>query len=89
MFDLFSDGATRTVFETVIGKKRADLRAIREELGMPEDNASAALKRLVDGGLLDHVPSAVPDFSVYFPSARGLAAGRQLNIGRSLSKALP
>jgi DNA-binding MarR family transcriptional regulator len=88
LFDLFSDETTMTVFETVINKKRTDLRTIRESLKMPEDKATKVLDWLEKEGLLERVASPVPDFSVYFASPKGLAASRQLNASRRLAKTL-
>jgi DNA-binding IclR family transcriptional regulator len=88
IFDLFSDEDTLSVFETLTIRKRADLRAIRESLKMPEDKAIGALTRLANAGLVEQVAGPVQDFNTYFLSAKGLAASRQLKAGQRLSRAL-
>jgi DNA-binding MarR family transcriptional regulator len=87
IFDVFADEDTRSIFESLIKTKRADLRTIRGSLSMSEDKATAALERLGNAGLVEKVDGPFPDFDVYFLSAKGLAASRQLNASR-LSKAL-
>jgi predicted transcriptional regulator len=86
IFDVFSDEDTRSIFESLIKTKRSDLRTIRESLNMPEDNAKTALQRLGNAGLVEKVEGPLSDFDVYFLSAKGLAASRQLNASR-LAKA--
>jgi len=88
MFDLFSDEATLTAFQMVVNKKRAPLREIRQEMRVPEEQATAALDKLVQGGLIEEVGGLVPDFNVYIPSAAGLAASRHLKTSRNLNKSL-
>lgn len=79
LFEVFSDNSTRSVFSTLVSKKRADMRSLRQDLSLPVDQVQAALERLVDVGLVEQVKGALPDFNIYFPSAAGLAANRKLN----------
>ena len=88
LFDLFSDEATLAIFQMVVDRKRIDLRSIRESLNVPEEKAIEVLNGLEKEGLVERVGYPVPDFSVYFASAKGLAASRQLNASRRLNKAL-
>jgi hypothetical protein len=50
IFDVFADEDTRSIFESLIKTKRADLRTIRGSLSMSEDKATAALERLGNAG---------------------------------------
>jgi transcription initiation factor IIE alpha subunit len=78
-FELFADSGMRSVFETLIDKKTADLKRIREELSISSELAADILGRLEGEGLVESVRGPISDFDTYFPSAKGLATGRQLN----------
>ena len=84
IYDLFSNPDVRAAFETVVNSKKANLRTVREHLNVADDRAKLALDRLLEGGLLEQLPGALPDFDVYFPSVKGLAASRQIRSNRNL-----
>jgi hypothetical protein len=89
--DVFVDGPTRLVFETIGNLKQADHKTIREKTGLGEEHTTAILEQLTKAGMVEMVkgPTPVPDFDTYFQSAKGLAASRQLErVNQMLKRAL-
>ena len=82
------DEGTRKVFGMVVDQRRVRFKDLQESLNLGREEARGTLKRLQEARLIEERRAPFEDFSLYYVTAAGLEAAREIRRRERLTRDL-
>ncbi len=73
-----ADEATRKVFGMVVDQRKVRFKDLQESLHLDREEAKSKLKDLKEAHLIEERAAPLEDFSLYYVTAEGIEAAREL-----------